>query len=40
MTEWDGTCPNCGGIKCMNVIRDIYECQDCGERINLEDVKE
>lgn len=40
MTEWDGRCSNCGSIRFVNIIRDVYECQDCGQRINLDDLEE
>lgn len=31
--NWDGLCPTCGGHRFYNVIDNIYECRDCGTRI-------
>ena len=34
---FDGTCPECGSTKLIELAGGLLECTDCGRRINLED---
>lgn len=36
--EFDGRCPNCGGTRLTELAGNIFDCIDCGTRINPEEM--